>query len=85
MSTINTILIANRGEIASRVIRTCKKMGIRSIAIHSPIDEDLPFVHEADLAIKIGDNTPQTSYLNQDFLLRFDLHYILVFLRTPLN
>ena len=70
MSTINTILIANRGEIASRVIRTCKKMGIRSIAIHSPIDENLPFFHEADLAVKIGDNTPQTSYLNQDLIIK---------------
>ena len=45
-------------------------MGIRSIAIHSPIDEDLPFVHEADLAVKIGDNTPQTSYLNQDLIIK---------------
>ena len=45
-------------------------MGIRSIAIHSPIVEDLPFVHEADLAVKIGDNTPQTSYLNQDLIIK---------------
>ena len=65
MSTINTILIANRGEIASRVIRTCKKMGIRSIAIHSPIDEDLPFVHEADLAIKIGFHFIQEVLIQQ--------------------
>ena len=70
MSTINTILIANRGEIASRVIRTCKKMGIRSIAVHSPIDENLPFVHEADIAVKIGDNAPQTSYLDQELIIK---------------
>ncbi|GIR59897.1 MAG: hypothetical protein CM15mP65_24780 [Crocinitomicaceae bacterium] len=70
MSTINTILIANRGEIASRVIRTCKKMGIRSIAVHSPIDDNLPFVHEADIAVKIGDNAPQTSYLDQELIIK---------------
>lgn len=60
-----SILIANRGEIASRVIRTCKKLGIRSIAIYSEIDAKALFVKQADVAVCIGGNTPTESYLNQ--------------------
>lgn len=66
---INSILIANRGEIASRIIRTCRKMGIRSIAVFSDADRDALFVSEADTAIHIGESNPQASYLNQDNLL----------------
>ncbi len=64
MSPIFSILIANRGEIASRIIRTCKKMGIKSIAVYSEIDKNALFVAEADIAIFIGNNNPQESYLN---------------------
>ncbi|EAY24229.1 acetyl/propionyl/methylcrotonyl-CoA carboxylase subunit alpha [Microscilla marina] len=66
---INSILIANRGEIASRVIRTCRKMGIRSVAVFSDADRDALFVQEADTAIHLGESNPQTSYLNQEKLL----------------
>ncbi len=67
---INAILIANRGEIASRVIRTCQKMGIRSVAVFSDADQDAPFVGEADSAILIGGRRPSESYLDQDQIFR---------------
>ena len=67
--TINTILIANRGEIASRIIRTCKKMGIRSVAIYSDADRGAPYTREADQAVHIGGNDLGTSYLDQDKII----------------
>ena len=69
MKSINSILIANRGEIASRVIRTCKKMGIKSIAVFSDADRDAPFVEQADVAVHIGESTPAQSYLDQDKII----------------
>lgn len=69
MQNINSILIANRGEIASRVIRTCRKMGIRSIAVFSEADSQAPFVAEADLAVHIGESNPAASYLDQDKII----------------
>ncbi|HLG36535.1 MAG TPA: biotin carboxylase N-terminal domain-containing protein, partial [Nitrososphaera sp.] len=61
---ISSILIANRGEIALRVIRACKELGLRSIAIYS--DEDVRAVHvkRADEAYHIGPASPAQSYLN---------------------
>ena len=64
MNAIHTLLIANRGEIASRIIRTCRKMGIKSIAIFSDADRHAPFVEQADMAIHIGESSPSLSYLN---------------------
>ena len=72
---INTILIANRGEIASRIIRTCRKMGIRSIAVFSVADAAAPYIQEADLAIEIGEANPADSYLNQDKLIQIAKQY----------
>ena len=69
MKNINAILIANRGEIASRVIRTCRKMGIKSIAVFSDVDRAAPFVEEADMAVFIGDSAPATSYLDQEKII----------------
>ena len=69
VKTINTILIANRGEIASRIIRTCKKMGIRSVAIYSDADRGTPYTREANQAVHIGGNDLATSYLNQDKII----------------
>jgi len=66
---IQTVLIANRGEIASRVIRTCKKMGIKTIAVFSEADRNSIFVKEADLAVFIGESSPNASYLNKDKLI----------------
>jgi acetyl-CoA carboxylase biotin carboxylase subunit len=73
MKVINTILVANRGEIASRIIRTCKAMGIRSIAVYSDADKNSKYVREADLAYHIGENTPSKSYLNQNKIIEIAL------------
>lgn len=69
VNTINSTLIANRGEIASRIIRTCKKMGIRSVAIYSDADRGTPYTREADQAVHIGGNELATSYLDQDKII----------------
>ena len=69
MKSINSILIANRGEIASRVIRTCRKMGIKSIAVFSEADRNAPFVAQADVAVFIGESSPTASYLDQDKII----------------
>jgi len=58
------ILIANRGEIALRVLRTCKELGIRTVAVHSQIDRDLKHVRLADESVCIGPNPSPQSYLN---------------------
>ena len=62
---INKILVANRGEIALRVMRTCKKLGISSVAIYSEADHDAPFVKYADEAVLVGPPPSIKSYLNQ--------------------
>ena len=69
MKRIRTILIANRGEIASRIIRTCRKMGITAVAVYSDADANLPFVREADMAIHIGESEPSKSYLDQEKII----------------
>ena len=61
---ISKILIANRGEIALRVIRACREMGIQSVAVHSTADEDAMHVHLADEAVCIGPAPVSKSYLN---------------------
>ena len=58
------ILIANRGEIAVRIIKACQEMGIRTVAIYSKVDKDAPHVQLADEAINIGNPIPLESYLN---------------------
>ncbi len=58
------ILIANRGEIALRIIRTCKEMGIKTVAVYSTADKDALHVRFADEAVCIGPPPPQESYLN---------------------
>ncbi|MGH2643562.1 MAG: biotin carboxylase N-terminal domain-containing protein, partial [Chitinophagaceae bacterium] len=58
------ILIANRGEIALRIIRTCKEMGIKTVAIHSTADRDSLHVKFADESVCIGPPPSAESYLN---------------------
>ncbi|WP_328807953.1 acetyl-CoA carboxylase biotin carboxylase subunit [Nonomuraea antri] len=68
--TLGPVLVANRGEIARRVIRTVKRLGLRAIAVHSEADADLPFVHEADEAVLIGAAAPAQSYLDAEKVLQ---------------
>ena len=58
------ILVANRGEIAVRIIRACKEWGISTVAVHSDVDKDAMHVRLADESICIGSHQPQNSYLN---------------------
>ncbi|HWW67206.1 MAG TPA: acetyl-CoA carboxylase biotin carboxylase subunit, partial [Solirubrobacterales bacterium] len=63
------VLIANRGEIAIRIERTLKEMGIGSVAVYSEIDRDAPHVREADEAFLIGPAVPAESYLNVEKII----------------
>jgi acetyl-CoA carboxylase biotin carboxylase subunit len=65
----DSVLVANRGEIARRVIRTVNRMGLRSIAVYSEADADLPFVADADEAVLIGPANPVESYRNIEAVL----------------
>ena len=68
-SMITSVLIANRGEIARRIIRTARAQGIRSIAVYSDIDADLPFVAEADESVQLpGEGA--TAYRDIDAILK---------------
>ena len=58
------VLIANRGEIAVRVIRACKEWGIGTVAVHSDVDSESMHVRLADESVCIGSHQPQNSYLN---------------------
>jgi acetyl-CoA carboxylase biotin carboxylase subunit len=58
------ILIANRGEIALRILRACKELGIQTVAVHSQVDRDLKHVRLADESVCIGPNPSTDSYLN---------------------
>ncbi|WP_433284112.1 acetyl-CoA carboxylase biotin carboxylase subunit [Micromonospora sp. CA-244673] len=64
-----SLLVANRGEIARRIIRTTRKLGIRAIAVHSEADAGLPFVTEADEAVCVGAANPALSYRNVEAIL----------------
>lgn len=61
---IKKLLIANRGEIALRILRACKEMGIKTVAVHSKVDHNLKHVRLADEAVCIGPNPSTESYLN---------------------
>ncbi|MEU9130324.1 biotin carboxylase N-terminal domain-containing protein [Kitasatospora sp. NPDC048540] len=70
----DTVLVANRGEIALRVIRTLRRLGVRSVAVHSDADADAPHVRAADLAVRLGptdrsDSSAAETYLRTDQIL----------------
>jgi 3-methylcrotonyl-CoA carboxylase alpha subunit len=66
---LKSLLIANRGEIARRIIRTARRLGIRTIAVYSEVDSGLPFVREADASVAIGPAPARESYLDQQKIL----------------
>ncbi|HEV8469324.1 MAG TPA: biotin carboxylase N-terminal domain-containing protein [Candidatus Limnocylindria bacterium] len=66
---MTTLLVANRGEIARRIVRTAKRLGMRTVAVHSDADATLPFVREADVAIHIGPAPARESYLAIDRII----------------
>jgi 3-methylcrotonyl-CoA carboxylase alpha subunit len=68
-NTIQKILVANRGEIARRIMRTCRGMGIATVAVYSDADARMPFVAEADEAVRIGPAPSNESYLRIDKIL----------------
>ena len=68
-TTITTLLVANRGEIACRVMRTAKALGLTTVAVHSDIDRNALHVREADLAVSLGGAKPSDSYLLMDRII----------------
>ena len=64
-----TVLVANRGEIARRIIRTVQRMGLKAVAVHSEADAKLPYVREADESVAIGPAPPAQSYRDVEALL----------------
>ncbi|MCW2769191.1 MAG: acetyl/propionyl-CoA carboxylase subunit alpha [Aeromicrobium sp.] len=66
---ISSVLVANRGEIARRVFRTCRELGIRTVAVHSDPDAGAPFVSEADVAVRLPGSSPTDTYLRGDLVI----------------
>lgn len=69
MQRIKKLLIANRGEISSRIQKTCRRLGISSVAVYSTADKEAPFVLSADESYCIGEPEAALSYLNQDKII----------------
>jgi acetyl-CoA carboxylase biotin carboxylase subunit len=69
MTTIHKLLVANRGEIARRIFRTCRALGVETVAVFSDADAAMPFVREADEAVRIGPAPSAESYLKTEAIL----------------
>ncbi|EST27657.1 acetyl/propionyl/methylcrotonyl-CoA carboxylase subunit alpha [Streptomyces roseochromogenus] len=67
---IQTLLVANRGEIACRIIRTCRELGIRTVAVHSDADENALHARVADTAVRLPGAAPAETYLRGDLIVK---------------
>ncbi|MGI5470366.1 acetyl/propionyl/methylcrotonyl-CoA carboxylase subunit alpha [Streptomyces sp. CA-132043] len=67
---IRSLLVANRGEIARRVFRTCRELGIATVAVHSDADAGAPHVREADAAVRLPGDAPADTYLRGDLIVK---------------
>ncbi|KAJ2825562.1 hypothetical protein GGI24_003125, partial [Coemansia furcata] len=67
--TFDKLLVANRGEIACRIMRTARRLGIKTVAVYSDADADAVFVREADEAVRVGAAPSAQSYLDMDAIL----------------
>lgn len=70
MSSFRRVLIANRGEIACRIIRTCRDLGVETVAVYSDADAEEPHVRAADMTVRLGPAPVAQSYLRTDLLVR---------------
>ena len=70
---VNKILIANRGEIACRIMRTCHRMGIKTVSIYTPSEKNLPHAHQSNQSYDLGEGSLQETYLNGDKIIALAL------------
>ncbi|PZS25418.1 MAG: acetyl/propionyl-CoA carboxylase subunit alpha, partial [Pseudonocardiales bacterium] len=66
---IKSVLVANRGEIARRVFRTCRELGLATVAVYSDPDAASPHVFEADAAVRLPGSTPGETYLRAELII----------------
>jgi propionyl-CoA carboxylase alpha chain len=74
MSSISSLLVANRGEIACRIFRTCGELGIRTVAVHSDADENALHARVADAAVRLPGAAPAETYLRGDLIVKAALN-----------